>query len=221
MHSQKTSIAGSYRNAFTLIELLVGIGIMTVILGITLSGGPSAIMKLSLSDNTYRAELLIREAQLQGSAINTLNGVVGGAGIFLNRATSSAVLKFKDRVALSTLNVIGVGNGLYDVSPVDEKDTSFLLTNRHRIGKLCVATSTVSTSSIMCNEENIPPVNTLTIAFERPKQTAHIYVNGATSTEYAFACIQFDSLKSPEFGFVKSILVYQSGMIFRNSRTCH
>jgi prepilin-type N-terminal cleavage/methylation domain-containing protein len=205
---------------FTLVELLVGIGIMTSILGITLSGSPAAIMKLTLADNAYQSELLIREAQLQGSAINSVNGRFGGVGVFFDRASSSQVLKFKDTVDPTIQRAIGVGDGVYDSSPSDEKESIFKLVNNHHIGKLCVATTTVSTSSIMCNNENNPPVTMLTVVFERPKQTAHIYVNNSTSTEYAFACIQFDSIKSPAFGFVKSILVYQSGMITRNSRTC-
>jgi type II secretory pathway pseudopilin PulG len=222
MYPQSSSATNYRVSAFTLVELLVGIAIMTIILGITLSGSPAAIMKLSLADNTYRTELMIREAQLQGSAVNSLNGTVGGVGVFFDRATSTTVLKFKDRVDTTIERAIGIGNGFYDSTPIDEKDSTFLLTNRHRIGKLCVATSTVSTTSIMCNEENTPPVNTLTISFERPRQDAHIYVNGATSTtEYTFACIQFDSQKSPTPGFVKSILVYQSGMILKKSQPCH
>jgi prepilin-type N-terminal cleavage/methylation domain-containing protein len=221
MHEQKTSVSCFYRNAFTLVELLVGIGIMTIILGITLSGSPAAIMKLSLADNVYKVELMIREAQLQGSAINTLVGTFGGAGIFLNSATSTDVLKFKDRASTSTQKAIATGNGIYDSKPIDEKDSVFTLTNRHRAGKLCVATSTVSTTSIMCNEENDPPIVSLTIAFERPKQDAYIYVNNATSTtEYVFACLQFDSPKSPAFGFVKSIRIYRSGMIIKKSTPC-
>lgn len=206
--------------AFTLIELLVGIAIMTIILGITLSGSPSAIMKLTLADNAYQSELLIREAQLQGSAINSLNGSFGGVGIFLDRATSSQVLKFRDVVVPDPQRTIGIGNGIYDSSPVDEKETIFKMTNSNHVGRLCVATSTVSTTSIMCNEENVPPIDTLTISFERPKQIAHIYINGTTTTEYALACIQFDSIKSPTFGFVKSVFVYQSGMITKTPRTC-
>jgi prepilin-type N-terminal cleavage/methylation domain-containing protein len=221
MHSLKSLLARSYRSAFTLTELLVGIAVMAIILGITFSGGPAAIMKLSLSDNTYRIELLIREVQLQGSAINSLNGTIGGAGVFFNIATSSDVLKFKDKVDAVGQNAIGVGNGLYDTSPVDEKESRLFITNSHSIGKLCVATSTVSTTSIMCNAQNIPPITTLTIVFERPKQSAHIYINGTTTTDFVFGCIQVDSKRSPEPGYVKSILVYRSGMILKKQIPCN
>lgn len=210
----------SFKSGFTLIELLVAVSIMAIILGITLSGGPQAIMRLTLSNNAYETELLIREAQVQGSAINSLNGTYGGIGVYFNRATATQALKFKDRVDPALRRAIGIGNGLYESTPEDEKDSIFSFSNNNRIGKLCVATSTQSTSSIMCNEDNALNINTLTIAFERPKQEAHIYINDATTTDYLFACIQIDSNRSPTFGFVKSIFVYRSGMITKNSRTC-
>lgn len=211
----------SLKRGFSLVELLVAIAIMTIILGITLSGGPQAIMRLTLANNAYETELLLREAQIKGSAVNTLNGTYGGTGLYFDRATSSQILMFKDMVDTSIKRAIGVGNGLYDATPTDEKEDLFFFSNNNRIGKLCVATSTESTSSIMCNEENDPPIDTLTISFERPKQDAHIYINSSTSVDFLFACIQIDSNRSPTFGFVKSIFVYRSGMITKNSKTCH
>jgi hypothetical protein len=190
---------------------------MAIIMGITFSGGPQAIMRLTLADNTYQTELLVREAQLQGSAINSFNNTYGGVGVFFDRATSSQVLKFKDRIDSSIHKPIAIGDGLYEDSPVDEKDTLYKMTNNHKIGKLCVATST---SPLMCNNLYVPHIDTLTISFNRPRQTANIYVNGATTTNYTKACIQFDSLKSPTPGFVKSLYVYRSGMITKASSIC-
>lgn len=209
-----------FKKGFSLIELLVAVAIMTIILGITLSGGPSSIMRVTLSNNAHEIELLLREVQIQGSAINSLNGVYGGAGAYFSRMSQYSVLKFKDIVDTSIQRAIGTGNGVYDTSPVDEKDSILKLANNNRIGKLCIATSTESTSSIMCNDQVAPPIDSLTISFERPKQEAHIYINGTTSTDYVFACIQIDSNKSPTPGFVQSIYVYKSGMITRNPRIC-
>ena len=157
---------------------------MVIILGITLSGGPQAIMKLTLSDNTYQSELMLREAQLQGSAINSLDNTFGGVGVFFDLATSSQVLKFRDIVIPSFDRPIGIGNGLYESNPTDEKETIFSFTNNHRVGKLCTA---VGIASLLCNNENVPPIKTLTVSFNRPKQTAHIYINGATTTDFTSA----------------------------------
>ena len=127
---------------FTLVELMVSVAVMSIVLGISLSGGPQAIMRLTLADNTYQAELLIREAQLQGSAVSSVDGLYGGSGIFFDRATSTVVLKFKDRIDPLIPSVISVGNGLYDTSPINEIEKTIKTVNGHRIGTLCVATST-------------------------------------------------------------------------------
>jgi prepilin-type N-terminal cleavage/methylation domain-containing protein len=206
--------------AFTLVELLVSISIMTIILGITLSGGPSALMRLSLADNAYTSELLIREAQLQGSAVNSVNGTFGGAGVFFNRATPSTVVKFKDKVDSALIHAIGIGNGLYDTTPTDEFDKQYSLTNNHKINKLCVATST---PPFTCNDDNptlVPIINNLTISFIRPNQGAHIYINNSALINYSAACIQFDSVKSPDAGYVRSVIIYRSGMITKKIGTC-
>jgi prepilin-type N-terminal cleavage/methylation domain-containing protein len=216
-------VFASYLKGFTLVELLVGIAVMTIILGVTLSGGPQAIMRITLANNTYETELTIREAQIEGSAINSVNGTFGGAGVFFDRATSSKTLKFKDIIDPTITRAIGIGNGLYDSSPVDEKVVVLTTSNNHRIGKLCVASSTHTT--LWCNDA-IPtvPIKTLTISFTRPKQNANIYINGTTTydgvnvADYTEACIQFDSRRSPEPGYVKSIRVYQSGMVTKTSK---
>ena len=215
---RKVVFKNGSRKGFTLVELLVSIGVMTIVLGIVYSGSPQSVMRLALSDNTYQGELFIREAQLQGSAINSVSGTYGGAGVFFNLATSTHILKFKDRVIVNPTRAINIGDGLYTTTPIDEKESVLTTTNRNTISTLCVATS--SADKLYCNNANTPPINTLTISFIRPKQEAHIYVNNSTSTEYATACIQFDSFRSPEKGFVKSITVYKSGLITKKFGTC-
>lgn len=208
------------RRGFTLVELLVSMGVMAAILGITMSGGPQSISRISLADNTYQVELLLREAQLQGSSINSLNNTFGGAGLYFNLATSTKTLKFRDRAIVSTdpSKAISVGDGLYSDSPIDEKDSFLITTNQNVIGKLCVATT--SPSVFFCNTLNTPDIKTLTVSFSRPKQTAHIYINNSTSTDFAAACIQFDARRSPEHGYVKSLYVYKSGMITKKAKIC-
>lgn len=206
----------SVSRGFTLTELLVSISVMAIILGITTSGGPQAIMRLTLADNAYKAELLIREAQLQGSAINSMNDMFGGAGVFVDLATSSQAVKFRDKVVIDIKKPISIGNGIYDQNS-GEFDSVIKTINRHRVGKICVATGT---GPFVCNDEMSPAIQNLTVSFSRPKQTAHIFVNNATTTEYSTACIQFDSLRTPTKGYVRSILVYRSGMITKKMDTC-
>ncbi len=222
MSLQKVLFKSNLRKGFTLLELTVSIAIMAIILGISFSGGPSAIMRVSLADNTYKAEMLLREAQLQGSSIASLNNTFGGAGVYFDRSTPTRIVKFKDRSILNLNRAISIGNGLYDTVPTDELDTVYAMTNGHRFGKVCVATT--SPAVFFCNGENtahIPAITSLTVSFNRPKQTAHIYINNSVAVDYSTACIQFDSNKSPANGFVKSVLVYKSGMISKRIGACN
>jgi prepilin-type N-terminal cleavage/methylation domain-containing protein len=206
---------------FTLIELLVSIGVMSIVLGVTMSGGPQAIARLALADDTSKTELLLREVQLQGSSINSVNNTFGGAGLFLDRATSTTVLKFKDRAIADVYRFIDIGDGLYSSAPVNEMESIILLAKRNRISKLCVATT--SPSVFYCNAENttIGTINTLTVSFNRPKQEAHMYINNSTTTDFSAACIQLDAPNAPGQGYTRAIFVYKSGMITKKVAACN
>jgi hypothetical protein len=130
------------------------------------------------------------------------------------------VLKFKDRSIIDVYRFISIGDGLYESLPTDEKESIITLANRNHIAKLCVATT--SPSVFYCNNENttISTVNTLTVSFNRPKQTAHIYINNSTTTDFAAACIQLEAPNSPGQGYVKAVSVYKSGMITKKTAAC-
>lgn len=206
------------KRGFTLVELLISIGIMAAVLGVVISGGPEAISRLALSDSIYQTELLAREVQLQGSAINSLDNVYGGAGLFFDLATSSRVLKFRDRVDPSIIRAIGIGNGLYDAGPVDELNGTYDFRAGSIITKLCVATSTVFDQ---CGSLAAPTVKTLTVSFIRPRQTAYMYMNNATSTKtYNKACIQMESPRFKTRDFTKSLFIYRSGLVYKRTGGC-
>lgn len=217
MYMLKRKSAPYFFRAFTLIEMLVTVSIMTVILGITLSGGPQALLRLSLAEVTYSTELLLRESQLQGSAINSINGEIGGVGLFFTNSSTTNVVKFKDRIDPTIVHSIGIGNGIYDTTPVDELDMRHILLNKHRITRLCVSTGV---DPFICNAEGALTINDLTVSFTRPSQTAFIYINNSTTTAYSAGCIQIDSIKAPLPGYVRSIMVYRSGMISKKIGPC-
>ncbi len=204
--------------AFTLIELMVSVSIMTIVLGITLMQRPEATIKLSLADVISSAELMVREAQLQGSAVNSLNDTYGGAGFFLNLATSSQALRFRDRVDDSIPSTLGIGNGLYESTPLNEQTEILEFMRGNKIKKLCVSTGT---STFFCNEENDPQIRTLTISFNRPSPNANIYINSSKDINYVSACAQFESLKAPNQGHVRSLLVYRSGVVTKTLTSCN
>ncbi len=204
---------------FTLIELMVSLTIVLTVTGLLLENYPESTIRLTLLNNTHAFALLVREAQVRGSAIDSgYNTTAGGYGVYINLATSSQALLYSDSVnGVNLVNSAGlsVGDGVYDesVSPDIIKNT-LLFKKGFEFKKICVASSTAVTPyGFLCNTSNSPPINNLNISFSRPSQNAHIYINNSTSTDFASACVQIYSIKSPNVGHVRSILIYHSGMV--------
>ena len=221
MSSKKVLFAYVSTSGFTLVELLVSISIMIAVATVTLSGVPQAIIRAALSDDAFHIELVLRQTQIEGSAINSLDNTYGGMGVFFTRATTSQVLTFKDSVDSSIIRAIGVGNGLYDTAPSDEQKTISLLSKRDYVAELCVATS--SLEPFYCNDAvlgTIPVIQNLTVSFTRPQQTAHIYVNNNSGKDYVSACIQINALAAQGSSFSKSVVVYKSGLIIKKIGPC-
>ncbi len=209
--------------AFTLVELIISLSIMAMILGMSFSQGPQTMMRLSLADNVSSIELMIRESQLQGSSVNSVSGVYGGAGVYFNRATSTSVVKFRDRVifAPNVTRPLGIGDGLYEYTPIDELSLLKIIDHNHKISQLCVEST--GAANFTCNADqtnSIPTIRTLTVSFLRPSQEPNIFINDSTSTRYDVACIQIDALLAPQQGYSRSILVYRSGMILKKVAAC-
>lgn len=208
---------GSSPKGFTLVELIVAISIMVMILTITLSSRPDAINRLTLADEVSSVHLMLRQAQLQGSSINSLGGTYGGAGVYFDLATSTRVIFFKDKTDGATPSLLGVGNGIYDQNLALESYENFRFSRGNRIKKLCVS---LSTSTPLCNDDNTPAVKNLTISFDRPSTEANIYINNATETKYVTGCIEVNGIKAPEEGYVRSVFVYKSGMMEKKVGPC-
>lgn len=209
------------RKGFTLVELLVAIGVMAVILGISMTGAPQSVARLALSDDVFKTELMLRQAQQEGSAVNSLSGNYGGAGIFFSITTPGVIFSFKDIIDPTIIRAVGIGNGVYNNSPIDEKNRVSNLSSRNTISRLCVATS--SGSPFYCNAlvpAAIPPISDLTISFTRPKQTAHMYVNGLLTKDYSIACIEFKPASAVFASSTKALYVYKNGMITKKASPC-
>lgn len=243
IHPYKKCIRGI--KAFTLVELMVSLFIMSIATGLLLANYPNSTVRIELLNNTHRTSLLIREAQIRGSAVESASSTAGGYGVFINLATSSQVVLFSDSTQgpaplftdLGLINGPGfsIGNGVYDPQTSNDiiKDTlrwkeGFTFKN------LCVASSSVAVDlthakyGYWCNDSGsqalptaIPSIRTLTISYTRPSQTAHIYINGNTDVDFEGACIQIYSLRSPEVGHVRSIRVYHSGIVTTSTASCN
>ncbi len=211
---------------FTLVELLISMAIMMTMTGVLLGKYPESTIKLTLANANNALALLIHEAQQRGSSVDSVNSTLGGYGIFFDRATSTEVILFGDRIDLSIPNSQGlpIGNGLYDSGPINEKKSTTRLQSNYSYKKLCVGTTTAPLSKapngFLCDATSTPSIDTLTISFSRPSQVAHIYINNSTTTDFSSACIQLYSQKSPEIGHIRSLKVYHSGMVTTARTSC-
>ena len=217
------------RNGFTLVELMVALFIMSVSTGMLLANYPESTLRISLLNNTHSFALLLREAQIRGSAVDSVDNTIGGYGVVVTLATPLKAILFSDSTnGLNLLNAAGlpVGDGIYDtvVSPDKIKNT-LQFNDGFPFKKLCVASTTASYAlapyGFLCNNDNVPPITSLTVSYVRPSQEAHIYINGATSTDYGTACVQLYSPKSPADGNIRSVEIYHSGIISTTMKPCN
>jgi len=118
-----------YTKGFTLIEVIVSLAIMLLATGLLLGNYPDSNMRLTLLNNTHTYALLIREAQIRGSAIDFGDGSIGGYGVFIEKATPKQAILFADNVnfpgGVTNVNKSGlkIGDGLYTVSsPTESTD---------------------------------------------------------------------------------------------------
>ena len=198
---------------FTLVELIISIGIMILMTGILLMNYPESAIRITLINSVHSVALLMREAQVRGSAIDSVNTSVGGYGVYANLSSPTSLTLFADSVTGldGTTSTYGlpVGNGLYETTPVNELKSTLMLPNRYVIKKLCVGQSFPFT----CNTSETPAITSLIVSFVRPNPQPHIYVNETKDTSYSAGCIEIWSPRGPASGHVRSIEVYNSGMI--------
>lgn len=204
--------------AFTLIELSISLAVVMVLTVILLSQYPETAVRLTLANMSHTTSLLIREAQVRGSAIDSVNSSLGGYGVYLNLNTPRSLVLFGDTVdpTVPKPYSITVGNGIYESSPINETKTTTALPERYSIAKLCVGNGFPYT----CNTGVNPPLSSLTISFTRPNPMPAIYMNNATTTPSTAACIELHSPQAPRSGHIRNVQVFGSGMIRTDIGTC-
>lgn len=203
---------------FTLIELTISIGIMILLTGVLLADYPESAIRISLINSVHKVALLVREAQVRGSAIDSANTSLGGYGIYLRLDTPDQVTLFGDSVSGvgGTTSAYGlpVGNGLYETAPVNELKSTVTLPRNYVISKLCIGQA----HPFVCN--SAASLTSLTISFIRPNPQPSIYVNASKDISFSAACIELRSPKAPLSGHVRSVEVYSSGMIRTTALGC-
>lgn len=204
---------------FTLVELIISLAIILTLTIILLWRYPETSVRLTLANMTHTTSLLIREAQVRGSAIDSMNSSLGGYGVYLETSQSRRLVLFGDTVdeGIPKPYNIAIGNGLYENgAPIDETKTVTTLSTGYYISKLCVGTGFPFT----CGDSNNPAIASLTVSFTRPNPQPAIYVNGDKATNYPAACIELRSPRAPLSGHVRSVQVFSSGMIRTDVTKC-
>lgn len=203
--------------AFTLIELLVSLAVIMVLTTVLLYRYPETSVRLTLANATHTTALLLREAQVRGSAIDSVNSSVGGYGVYISLSSPSQLVLFGDLVDGTVPKPYGVaiGDGFFQTTPIDETKTITTLPSRYVISKLCVGSGFPFT----CNSANTPAITSLTVSFIRPSPLPFIYVNNTGTTNSA-ACIELRSPEAPLSGHIRSVQVFNSGMINTSIGKC-
>ena len=211
---------------------MVSISIMVGLSTALLWNYPDSSVRIKLANLTQTVALLVREAQIKGSAVASNNGQYAGYGLYFNLtsyASSSEIILFGDEViANNYINGILVGDGLYNGTTTNnEIKTITTLPNGFTISKLCVA----SKGTFYCNASTTPQIDTLSISFIRPNPQPLIYVNDSVDTilsygsttisaPYTGACIEVSSRHAPNPGHIRSIRVEGAGFITTKVSGC-
>jgi prepilin-type N-terminal cleavage/methylation domain-containing protein len=210
---------------FTLVELSISMAIMVIMMAIILVHYPETSVRLSLANVSHTTALLIREAQVRGSSIDSGNNSlavespIGGYGVYVSMNAISQLVLFADTVdsAVPKPNNILIGNGIYENnSSINETKSITKFPKGYTISKICVGTA----FPFSCTTSNTPAITSLTISFIRPNPQPLIYINNDTSTNFSAGCIELRSPRAPANGHVRSIQFYNSGMIRTQIKKC-
>lgn len=204
---------------FTLVELIISLAIIAMLTAIFMYRYPETSVRLTLANMSHTVALLVREAQVRGSAIDSVNSSVGGYGVYLEADRRTQLVLFSDMIDSSVPMPYGVpvGDGLYATSsPIDETKKTTSLSKRYVIEKLCVGPGFPFT----CTAINGEAITSLTVSFTRPMPQPSIYINGSKSTNYTGACIELRSPHAPAPGHVRSVQVFNSGIIRTDVTKC-
>lgn len=209
-------------HGFTLIELLVVLAIITIISAIVLTSQSTFNKTIVLANTAYDIALTIRSAESYGlgSRVLSLGAVNTGYGINFQKAMQTSFTLFADSYPAPSITSCHPttdasapdakpGNCIYDITPTDEKVTTYTLGNGIIITNFCAYNGSWSCASG-------GPLTSLDIVFMRSSSEPFIRANGAP-TVYTAACLRISSRQG---GAPRYISVGASGIITANATSC-
>ena len=218
-------IKNNYKlRGFTMLELLVSVVIIGLMSTVILLDYPDSVIKLNLANLNHKIALLLREAQIRGSSVDSRNSTtdnsVAGYGVYVELNKPKIATIFNDYSDNIYVNGIEVGNGLYSSStPLDETSSVVSLRTGYTFSKLCVGNG----FPFICNDDEtdgVPAIKALTVSFKRPNPRALVYINNETLSTLGGACLEIVSPRNPKPGHKRSVQIYASGMITTSSQGC-
>lgn len=201
----------SFYKGFTLLELGVSVFIIMIMSAMLLVNYPDSAVRLSLINASHTLALLVREAQVRGSAVDSQGGAFAGYGMFIDIATPTQAVLFSDAVTSVVKNGINISNGKYDFSPINEAKSITKFPAGYTIHRLC----TGNIGAFVCTN-----VNTLTVSFVRPDPEPHFFKNNTLVTDIG-VCIEMVSNKAPAFGHTRTVQVFNTGLITTTNGACN
>lgn len=206
----RVSLSWKKVRGFTLLELTICVAIMMLMTALLLYNYPESAVRITLINSVHSVALLVREAQVRGSAIDSVNSTLGGYGIKViipadQNVVSQAILFGDTWTGAYNSSGLPIGNGLYETSPIDETKSTTSLPGRYTITKICVGQGPATCYTAAGTS--------LIISFTRPSPLPNIYLNDSQVTNYSKACIELQSPRAPAVGHIRAVEVYNSGMI--------
>lgn len=210
---------------FTMLELMISIAIIGVMSTVILIDYPESVVKVNLANLNHKIALLIREAQIRGSSVDSRNSTndnaIAGYGIYVELDKNDTAIIFNDYAEVGNyVNGIQVGDGRYSSSsPLDETSSLISLRKRYTFSKLCVGNG----YPFICNNdetEGVPIINSMTVSFKRPNPRALFYINNDATSTMGGACLEIVSPQHPAEGHERSVRIFSSGMITTSYSGC-
>lgn len=185
---------------FTLIELLMSTSIFVLMTTILMANYPNSLVRSNLFNLSNNAVLLLREAQVKGSSIDSKGDMVTGYGVYFDKINNK-IIYFNDKGSIAS-----PGNKIYDQNNGEAISTVNIVPG-YSINKL-FSYSGMATSSL----------DKLTVTFTRPSVRADFSPDNTLDGLVKEVCVELTTRKNPDL--FRKIQVYSLGRIMSGPGQC-
>lgn len=189
---------------FTLIELLMSTSIFILMTTILMANYPNSLVRSNLFNLSNNAVLLLREAQVKGSSIDSKGDTVTGYGIYFDKIDNK-IIYFNDKGSIFTSSSLP-GDKVYNENKGEAISTVNIVTG-YSINKLFSYSGTATSS-----------LDKLTVTFTRPSVRADFSPDNTLDGLVKEVCVELTTRKNPDL--FRKIQVYSLGRIMSGPGQC-